>query len=185
MGSLEAVSWGYFGTTLFLLIFLIDFGSVSRHKWHVKGSQNGAQNEPKSNINFNLKYEGFQEPPGPSWVRLGSILGRFWVDLGVKNDKVYEFLQSFPENRVFEEDKAQRGILDGTWVDFDAKQGSKKAPKSSPNWIQHFIEKRSTNKIDFGLLLKRIRSGRRSNSDPGRSSGGDRGGTNPSPRDLD
>ena len=70
---------------------------------------------------------------GPSWTGLGSVLGRFGVDLGVKNHQISLVLQGFRENSVFEKDEAWKCILDGSWADFDAKKG----PKRLPNWIKH------------------------------------------------
>ena len=49
-----------------------------------------------------------------SWIRPGPVLGRLGVDLGVKNNKNSLVFIGFRENRVFEEDKAWQGILDGT-----------------------------------------------------------------------
>ena len=69
----------------------------------------------------------------PSWTRLGSVLGRFWVDLGVKNIENPLVLEGFRENHVFEEDKAWKGILDEIWVDFDAKEGPKRLPNGTKN----------------------------------------------------
>ena len=106
-----------------------------------------------------------------SWIRLGPVLGRLRVDLGVKNSENTSVFIDFCENHVFEEDKAWKGILDGTWVDFSVK----KAPKSVPKRIKNGIENQSKNKIDFGSLLRWIRSGRRSKDCPSRSRGGGKG----------
>ena len=97
------------------------FGPIVRPKCPPKGANNEAQHESTSNTNNNIRHEGFQ-------VLLGSapVLGRFWVDLGVN---IYEFafvLYQFGEHRVFEEDKAWKGILDGSWVDFETKTNSTK-----------------------------------------------------------
>ena len=93
-----------------------------------KGEQNGTQNGPKSNAKFNIKQEGFEDP-------LGSVLGLSWVvwgvDLGVKNHQISLVLQGFRENSVFEKDEAWKCILDGSWVNFDAKQGPKRIPNRS------------------------------------------------------
>ena len=70
---------------------------------------------------------------GPSWTGLGSVLGRFGVDLGVKNHQISLVLQGFRENRVFEKDEAWKCILDGSWVDFDAKKGPKRLPNGTKN----------------------------------------------------
>ena len=54
-------------------------------KWLPKRVQNGAQNGPKSNTKFIIKYEGFQDPLGSvlglSWVVLGSILGSTIINI--------------------------------------------------------------------------------------------------------
>ena len=70
---------------------------------------------------------------GPSWTGLGPVLGRFGVDLGVKNHQISLVVQGFREHRVFEEDKAWKCILDGSWVDFDAKRGPKRLPNRTQN----------------------------------------------------
>ena len=62
-----------------------------------------------------------------------SVWGRFRTHLGLKNHEISLVFISFRENHIFEEDKAWKGILDGTWVDFDAKKG----PKRVPNGTQH------------------------------------------------
>ena len=55
------------------------------------------------------------------------------VDLGIKNRENPLVFIGFRENHVFEEDKAWKGILDGTWVDFDANKDPKRLPNRSPN----------------------------------------------------
>ena len=76
---------------------------------------------------------------GPSWSGLGSVLGRFRTHLGLKNHKDSIVFKWFRENHVFEEDKAWKGILDGIWVDFDAKKDLKRLPKWDPQWSQNGI----------------------------------------------
>jgi hypothetical protein len=68
-----------------------------------------------------------------SWIRLGPVLGRFGVDLGVKNSENPLVFKGFRENHVFEEDKAWKAILDGTWVELDAQKGPKWVPNRSQN----------------------------------------------------
>ena len=51
-----------------------------------------------------INYEGFQ-------VRLGAILGRFGIDLGVKKHENSMVLQWSRDNLVFEEDMASKRIL--------------------------------------------------------------------------
>ena len=90
----------------------------------------GAQNGPKSNPKFTTNYVGFLEP-------LGSVLSLSWVVWGsflsLKILKNHWFSLGFHENHVFEEDKAWKGILDGTWADFDAKKGPKRLPNRTQN----------------------------------------------------
>ena len=113
--------------------------------WVPKGAQNGPQNGSKSKTKINIKYEGFQVPLGsvlgPSWVVLGSILGSQII-------KFHLFLQGFREHRVFDEDNAWKCILDGSWVDFDAKRGPKRLP-NRPKWVPKRIQNRSKNMMDF------------------------------------
>ena len=91
---------------------------------------NGTKNGPKSNTKINITYVGFQEP-------LGSVLGLSWVVWGSiwesKILKIQWFLQVFVKIMFFEEVKAWKGILDGTWVDFDTKEGTKRLPNRTQN----------------------------------------------------
>ena len=60
--------------------------------------------------------------------------------------------KGFRENHVFEEDRAWKGILDGTWVDFDAKKG----PKRLPNRTQNGAKMGSKNVQKIISVLERI-----------------------------
>ena len=59
-----------------------DLGPILRPKRLPKGDQNGAQNDPKSKTEFNIKKECLRDPPGPD---LGFVLARFGLHLDVKN----------------------------------------------------------------------------------------------------
>ena len=81
--------------------------------------------------------KAFKSLLDPSWDHLGSFWGRSW------EHKSLNFIgfSGSREHRVFEEDKAWKCILDGSWVDFDAKRG----PKRLPNRTQDGVKMRSKN----------------------------------------
>ena len=87
-----------------------------------------------------IKYEGFQ-------VHLVSVLGSSWAVSGsIFGSKIIEFRWFYKgsvKNRVFEEDKAWKCILDGSWVDFDAKRGPKRLPNRTQNGAEMGSKKRS------------------------------------------
>jgi len=85
-----------------------------------------------------MKYEGFQ-------ATLGSVLGRFGVDLGSTIINNHWLFKAFVTKYVFEEDKAWKRILDGSWVEFDAQKG----PNRCPHRTQNGIKTRSQNQIGF------------------------------------
>ena len=76
-------SWGDLGATLeavrFRIVFLIDFerqkGAQREAFWEPKWSQNRSQNDSKSKSIFKSEKIPFKTVLGPSWSRLGSILG--------------------------------------------------------------------------------------------------------------
>ena len=86
LGSLSGGSWGGLGAVLRQACRtrrpLINFGSILREKRVPKGRhfgrQNGVKIDPKSKCKFKNEII-------TSWSRLGSILSRFPVRLGVKN----------------------------------------------------------------------------------------------------
>ena len=86
-------SWGDLGATFkavrFRIVFLIDFerqkGAQREAFGEPKWSQNRSQNNSKSKSIFKSEKIPFKTVLGPSWSRLGSILGhldRDWGDLG-------------------------------------------------------------------------------------------------------
>ena len=86
-------SWGDLGATFkavrFRIVFLIDFerqkGAQREAFWEPKWSQNRSQNDSKSKSIFKSEKIPFKAVLGPSWSRLGSILGhldRAWGHLG-------------------------------------------------------------------------------------------------------
>ena len=85
----------------------------------------------------------------PFWSRLGPVLGRFGVDLGVKNNEISKVLQRFREHRVFEENKTWKCILDRSWVDFGAKRGPKRLPNRTPDGANMVSKNDNKNKIGF------------------------------------
>ena len=81
----------------------------------------------------------------PSWDRLGPVLGRFGVDLGIKTHKLSVVLYWLCEQHVFEEDNDWKGILGRTWVDLVAGQGPKWNPnriQNGRNMVAHYDQKR-------------------------------------------
>jgi hypothetical protein len=76
-------SWGDLGATLeavrFRIVFLIDLerqkGAQREAFWEPKWSQNRSQNNSKSKSIFKSEKIPFKIVLGPSWSRLGSILG--------------------------------------------------------------------------------------------------------------
>ena len=76
-------SWGDLGATFkavrFRIVFLIDFerqkGAQREAFWEPKWSQNRSQNDSKSKSIFKSEKIPFKTVLGPSWSRLGSILG--------------------------------------------------------------------------------------------------------------
>ena len=104
LGDLEA-SWGRLGRSWGLLewsvggmlpqlIFFMIFGSILDRSWGPKGSPNRFKIEGKNKHEKCSLLE-------PSWTRLGPVLGRFGVDLGVKNHKISLVFKRFRENIVF------------------------------------------------------------------------------------
>ena len=86
-------SWGDLGATFkavrFRIVFLIDFerqkGAQREAFWEPKWSQHRSQNNSKSESIFKSEKIPFKIVLGPSWSRLGPILGhldRAWGDLG-------------------------------------------------------------------------------------------------------
>ena len=76
-------SWGDLGTTFSAVGFRIDFlvdlerqkGAQREAFGQAKGSQNRSQNDSKSKSIFKSEKIPFKTVLGPSWSRLGSILG--------------------------------------------------------------------------------------------------------------
>ena len=97
LGRLEA-KLGWFWATLGALHFCNIFGAILEAKrvpkgWHF-GSQNGVKTCPTSRCKF--KSEQFT-----SWSRLGSILARFPIRLGIKNVDFSLVFKGFRENLRF------------------------------------------------------------------------------------
>ena len=101
------------------------------------GDQKAFQKDPKWNqkrtkIEHKIQHK-IRRLTGASLIRLGPVLSRLGVDLGVKNGEHSLVFAGFRENHVFEEDKAWKCILDGTWVDFGAKKDARLVPDRSQN----------------------------------------------------
>ena len=90
LGALLGASWGglrrswddlgaTFRTVQFPIDFWIDFGRQEGPPreafWDPKWSQNRSQNDSKSKLIFKSEQIPFKTVLGPSWSRLGSILG--------------------------------------------------------------------------------------------------------------
>ena len=113
-------------------------GSKMRSKWDPRRTKIEDKNEDEKRRSCRS-----------SWGGLGSILGRLGFRLGGQKSPETVCYKRFRENYVFEEDKAEKGNLDGTWADFDAKKDPKRLPNRSQKWCQNAIEQRSNNKIGF------------------------------------
>ena len=67
------------------------------------GSQNGAKIDPKSRCKFKSEII-------TSWSRLGAILARFPLRLGVKNDDFSLVFKGFVKINVFDTDECSKAI---------------------------------------------------------------------------
>ena len=99
-----------------------DLGQFLEPKRGPRWSQNATQEGPKSKTKTKMKKEGFED-------RLGAVLGRSWLVLGVVLGSclvvLYWFLYYFVRNDVFDKIRCQ----EATWADL----GSIWAPKRLQN----------------------------------------------------
>ena len=77
LGPLGRILWGYIAPSQFFIDFGIDLGSILRVKRVTKWSPKSIKMEDK------IQHQK-RRRSRPSWNRLGPVLGRFGVDLGVK-----------------------------------------------------------------------------------------------------
>ena len=130
------------------------FGRFLVSFWEPKGlpegTQNRAQDGPKSIIILNVKKVPLQD-------RLGCVLGRSWdlfgAILGGKNLQIPLRFPWFFENQLFGKNHVLRVVLEPTWSQLDLPR----APKWSPRGTQNGTKNRSKNDqnlirflIDFG-----------------------------------
>ena len=91
------------------------------------GSQNGPKIDPKLRCNF-------KSEKVTSWSRLGSILARFPIRLGVNNVDFHLFLKVFVKINVFDKDLYPSAIWNQKW----SKKGAKMVPKTDQKSIQEY-----------------------------------------------
>ena len=77
---------------LILIDFRIDLGAVWRPKKLPQRIQTGPPEGSK--IEHKIQHR-MRRLSRPSWIRLGAVLGRFGVDLGVKNNESHRFYPGF------------------------------------------------------------------------------------------
>ena len=95
-----------------------------------EGTQNRAQDGPKSIIILNVKKVPLQD-------RLGCVLGRSWdlfgAILGGKNLQIPLRFPWFFENQLFGKNHVLRAVLEPTWSQLDLPRAPKWSPRGTQN----------------------------------------------------
>ena len=107
-----------------------DLANFLEPKRGPRWSQNATQEGPKSKTKTKMKKESFED-------RLGAVLGRSWLVLGVVLGSflvvLYWFLYYFVTNEVFEQIRLQ----EATWADLGSTWRGQEAPK----WSRRRVKK--------------------------------------------
>ena len=143
-GALGASWSGLVGVCWPRLVFVRFWARFGTDLEAQKAPQRGSKWSPKrTKIEHEIQHQK-QRPSRPSWTRLGPVLGRFGVDLGVKNHQLSLVLQCVREHRVFEERRlggASWTELGRIWVPKRLPKRPQIGPQMEPKWDRKTIKK--------------------------------------------